>query len=67
MIFKKNNFEGTGYISASSLNFNNINITNPNLSPNTPTLELPSKTTQKGLLFSRKILFNGRFKTYNWT
>lgn len=52
--FKKNNFEGTGYISASSLNFNNINIANPNLSPNTPTLELPSKTTQKGYYLAGK-------------
>ncbi|MCG3658368.1 TonB-dependent siderophore receptor [Aliarcobacter butzleri] len=46
--FKKNNFAGTGYISASSLNFSNINIDNPQLSANTPTLELPSKTIQKG-------------------
>lgn len=46
--FKKNNFAGTGYISASSLNFRNINIDNPQLSANTPTLELPSKTIQKG-------------------
>ena len=46
--FKKNNFAGTGYISASSLNFSNINIVNPQLSANTPTLELPSKTIQKG-------------------
>ncbi|MFW0713811.1 TonB-dependent siderophore receptor [Aliarcobacter butzleri] len=46
--FKKNNYAGTGYISASSLNFSNINIDNPQLSANTPTLELPSKTIQKG-------------------
>ncbi|MDN5102807.1 TonB-dependent siderophore receptor [Aliarcobacter butzleri] len=46
--FKKNNFAGTGYISASSLNFSNINIDNPQLSANIPTLELPSKTIQKG-------------------
>ncbi|WP_323593444.1 TonB-dependent siderophore receptor [Aliarcobacter butzleri] len=46
--FKKNNFAGTGYISASSLKFSNINIDNPQLSANTPTLELPSKTIQKG-------------------
>ncbi|WP_044416280.1 TonB-dependent siderophore receptor [Halarcobacter anaerophilus] len=47
--FKKNNYSGTGYISASSLNFSDINIANPHLSANIPTLELPSKTTQKGV------------------
>ncbi|MDN5069407.1 TonB-dependent receptor domain-containing protein, partial [Aliarcobacter butzleri] len=37
-----------GYISDSSLNFSNINIDNPQLSANIPTLELSCKTIQKG-------------------
>lgn len=60
--FKKNNFAGTGYISAASLNFNNINIANPHLNANTATLELPSETIQKGYYFAGKFSLMEKLK-----
>ena len=53
--FKKNNYGGTGYISAASLNFDNVNFDKPAMSASTATLELPSKTTQKGIYLAGKI------------
>ncbi len=52
--FKKNNYGGTGYISAASLNFDNVNFDKPAMSASTATLELPSKTTQKGTYLAGK-------------
>jgi outer membrane receptor for ferric coprogen and ferric-rhodotorulic acid len=53
--FKKNNFGGTGYISASEFNFDNIAFDKPSMSATTSTLSLPSKTIQKGAYIAGKI------------
>jgi outer membrane receptor for ferric coprogen and ferric-rhodotorulic acid len=53
--FKENNFGGTGYISASEFNFDNIAFDKPSMSATTSTLSLPSKTIQKGVYIAGKI------------